>query len=149
MLYTRSSNHINASNTGSASEKRKPQTARQLIRENLQSRIGQLDVGHSDALAGYLNAISRLHPHTFSNSLEIAQQRSSATRVVRGYAQNQLGRYINKGEMEMTSTRAFCISLYHRNAPSLTELAEVMQRTRRHCQQLADAEASESQAEAV
>ncbi len=177
MLYISSSNHINVSNTASASEKRKPQTAQQLILANLQGLIGQLDAGPSDALTANLNAVSCFHPHNFVNSLEIARQHPAATRVVEVYTRNQLGHHASKGEMEMTSTSASCIFLYHNNASLLAELPEVGQRTaavilaalddlfgavedagaaeheprraRRHRQQLADAEVSECLAEAV
>ncbi len=94
MPYTSS----NANNTASASEKRKPQTAQQLIRENVLCLIAQLEAGHSDALTAYLNAMSRFHRYSFLNCLEIARQRPTATRVAGMYAWNQLGRRVNKGE---------------------------------------------------
>lgn len=102
MPYTSSSTapttSSNANNTASASEKRKPQTAQQLIRENLQSLIAQLEAGHSDALTAYLNAMSRFHRYSLLNCLEIARQRPTASRVAGMYAWNQLGRRVNKGE---------------------------------------------------
>jgi hypothetical protein len=102
MPYTSSNNRANASsnanNTASASEKRKPQTAQQLIRENLQSLIAQLEAGQSDALTAYLNAMSRFHRYSLLNCLEIARQRPTASRVAGMYAWNQLGRRVNKGE---------------------------------------------------
>ena len=102
MPYTSSSTATttsnNASNPASASEKRKPQTAQQLIRENLQSLIAQLEAGHSDALTAYLNAMSRFHRYSLLNCLEIARQRPTASRVAGMYAWNQLGRRVNKGE---------------------------------------------------
>ena len=103
MPYTSSSTTTtatssNASNPASASEKRKPQTAQQMIRENLQSLIAQLEAGHSDALTAYLNAMSRFHQYSLLNCLEIARQRPTASRVAGMYAWNQLGRRVNKGE---------------------------------------------------
>jgi hypothetical protein len=101
MPYTSSSTAIassNANNTASASEKRKHQTAQQLIRENIQSLIAQLEAGHSDALTAYLNAMSRFHRYSLLNCLEIARQRPTASRVAGMYAWNQLGRRVNKGE---------------------------------------------------
>lgn len=53
------SNNGNGSNPASSRENRKPQTAQQLVRENVQYLIGQLEAGHSDALTAYLNAMSR------------------------------------------------------------------------------------------
>ena len=82
----------------SASEKRKPATAQEMIRENLQSLIAQLEAGHSDALTAYLSAMSRFHRYSFLNCLEIARQRPTATRVAGMHAWNQLGRRVNKGE---------------------------------------------------
>lgn len=102
MPYAISSNHANPSNkldtTASASEKRKPLTAQQIIRENVQCLIAQLEAGHSEALTAYLNAMSRFHRYSFGNVLEIARQCPTATRVAGMYAWNQLGRRVKKGE---------------------------------------------------
>jgi antirestriction protein ArdC len=102
MSYAVSSNHANvssnANNPASASEKRKPLTAQQIIRENIQCLIAQLEAGHSEALTAYLNAMSRFHRYSFGNILEIARQCPTATRVAGLYAWNQLGRRVKKGE---------------------------------------------------
>jgi len=100
MTYASSkhSSSSNAHNTASASEKRKPANAQQMIRENLESLIAQLEAGHSEALTTYLNAMSRFHRYSLLNCLEIARQCPTATRVAGMYAWNQLGRRVKKGE---------------------------------------------------
>jgi hypothetical protein len=82
----------------SASEKRKPTSAQEMIRENLKSLIAQLEAGHSETLTAYLNVMSRFHRYSFFNVLEIARQCPTATRVAGMYAWNQLGRRVKKGE---------------------------------------------------
>jgi predicted Fe-Mo cluster-binding NifX family protein len=89
---------ITASNTASASEKRKPQTAQQLVRENVQYLIEQLEAGHSETLTAFLRAMAIFREYSFGNSMAIARQRPSASRVAGMYAWNQLGRFVNKGE---------------------------------------------------
>lgn len=88
----------NATAPASASEKRKPATVQEMIRESLKGLIAQLEAGHSDALTAYLNAMSRFHRYSFLNCLEIARQCPTATRVAGMYAWNQLGRRIKKDE---------------------------------------------------
>jgi len=60
--------------------------------------IEQLEAGHSEGLTAYLTAMGRFHNYSFGNILEIARQRSDATRVAGMYAWNQLGRRVKKGE---------------------------------------------------
>jgi hypothetical protein len=55
----------NASNTASGSENRKPATAQQLVRENVQYLIQQLEAGHSETLTAYLAAMARFHSYSF------------------------------------------------------------------------------------
>ena len=52
-------------NTASGSENRKPTTAQQLVRENVQYLIEQLEAGHSEALTAYLNAMVHFHNYSF------------------------------------------------------------------------------------
>ena len=59
---------ISASNTASASEKRKPATAQQLVRENVQFLIEQLEAGKSDALTAFLDAMVHFHSYSFAMS---------------------------------------------------------------------------------
>lgn len=87
-----------ASNTASASEKRKPASAQQLVRENVQFLIQQLEAGKSEALTAFLDAMVHFPNYSFGNVLAIARQRPSATRVAGMYTWNQLGRFVNKGE---------------------------------------------------
>ena len=82
----------------SASEKRKPASAKELIAANVKNLIEQLEAGHSDVLTAYLTAMSRFHNYSFGNILEIARQKPTATRVAGMYAWNQLGRRVKKGE---------------------------------------------------
>ncbi len=87
-----------ASNPASGSENRKPVSAQQLVRENVQYLIEQLEAGHSEALTTFLRAMAVFRNYSLSNQLSIARQRPSATRVAGMYAWNQLGRFVNKGE---------------------------------------------------
>ena len=90
--------NISASNTASASEKRKPATAQQLVRENVQYLIEQLEAGKSEALTAFLDAMVHFHSYSFGNVLLIARQKSDATHVAGMYAWNQLSRRVKRGE---------------------------------------------------
>lgn len=87
-----------SSNTASDSNNRKPISAQQLVRENVQYLIEQLEAGHSEALTAFLRAMALFREYSFGNQTAIARQRPSATRVAGMYAWNQLGRFVNKGE---------------------------------------------------
>jgi hypothetical protein len=54
-----------ASTTASGSENRKPATAQQLVRENVQYLIEQLEAGHSETLTAYLNAMVHFPNYSF------------------------------------------------------------------------------------
>lgn len=82
----------------SGSENRKPQTAQQLVRENVEYLIAQLEAGHSEALTTYLNAMVHFHNYPFGNVLAIARQKPQATNVAGIWAWNQLGRRVKRGE---------------------------------------------------
>lgn len=86
------------SNTASASEKRKPATAQQLVRENVQYLIEQLEARHSETLTAYLNAMARFTNYSFGNVLLIARQKPQATNVAGMWTWNQLGRRVKRGE---------------------------------------------------
>ena len=90
--------NVNPSTQNPKQPQPKPQTAKEAIAANVKALIEQLEAGHSDALTAYLNAMSRFHNYSFGNILEIARQRSTATRVAGMYAWNQLGRRVKKGE---------------------------------------------------
>jgi nitrate reductase beta subunit len=66
----------NASNTASGSENRKPATAQQLVRENVQYLIEQLEAGHSETLTAFLRAMAIFREYSFGNSMAIARQRA-------------------------------------------------------------------------
>ncbi len=87
-----------ASNPASGRENRKPATAQQLVRENVQYLIEQLEAGHSETLTAFLRAMAAFREYSFGNQIAIARQRPSARRVAGMYAWNQLGRFVNKGE---------------------------------------------------
>ena len=87
-----------ASNTASGNENRKPATAQQLVRENVQHLIEQLEAGHSEALTVYLNAMVHFHNYSFGNVLAIARQKPQATNVAGMWTWNQLGRRVKRGE---------------------------------------------------
>lgn len=86
------------SNIAALSAAPKPQTSREVIQANVQLLIEQLEAGHSEGLTAYLSAMGRFHNYSFGNILEIARQRSDATRVAGLYAWNQLGRKVMKGQ---------------------------------------------------
>lgn len=87
-----------ANNTASGSENRKPATAQQLVRENVQYLIEQLEVGHSEALTAYLSAMAHFRNYSFGNVLAIARQKPQATNVAGMWTWNQLGRRVKRGE---------------------------------------------------
>jgi hypothetical protein len=92
-----SANNI-ASNTASDSKNRKPATAQQLVRENVQYLIEQLEAGHSEALTAFLNAMAQFRNYSLGNILAIARQRPGARNVAGMWTWNQLGRRVKRGE---------------------------------------------------
>src|ERR1700679_4363071 len=87
-----------ASNPASGNENRKPVSAQQLVRENVQFLIQQLEAGHSEALTAYLNAMVHFPNYSFGNVLAIARQKPQATHVAGMWSWNQLGRFVKRGE---------------------------------------------------
>jgi len=94
---TTASNGI-VSNPASGSENRKPTSAQQLVRENVQYLIEQLEAGHSETLTAYLDAMVHFPSYSFGNVLLIARQKPEATNVAGMWAWNQLGRRVKRGE---------------------------------------------------
>ena len=99
-VFTASNGAANgiASNPASGSENRKPATAQQLVRENVQYLIEQLEAGHSEALTAFLDAMAHFRNYSFGNVLLIARQKPQATNVAGMWAWNQLGRRVKRGE---------------------------------------------------
>lgn len=87
-----------ASSPAPGSENRKPTTAQQLVRENVQFLIQQLEAGHSETLTAYLDVMVHFHNYSFGNVLAIARQKPEATNVAGIWAWNQLGRRVKRGE---------------------------------------------------
>jgi antirestriction protein ArdC len=87
-----------ASNTASDSKNRKPSTAQQLVRENVQYLIEQLEAGHSETLTAFLDAMAHFRTYSFGNVLLIARQNPQATNVAGMWTWNQLGRRVKRGE---------------------------------------------------
>ena len=87
-----------ASDTAPGSENRKPASAQQLVRENVQYLIQQLEAGKSEALTAYLDAMVHFPNYSFGNVLLIARQKPDATNVAGMWAWNQLGRRVKRGE---------------------------------------------------
>ena len=50
-----------------AVDSKKPNTKQELITANIKLLIEQLETGHSEALTGYLTAMSRFHQYSFGN----------------------------------------------------------------------------------
>jgi antirestriction protein ArdC len=97
--------HNNSNSDGSAavhatsrSKNRKPASAQQLIRDNVQYLIEQLEAGHSESLTAFLDAMAHFHSYSFGNVLLIARQKPDATRVAGMFTWNQLGRRVKRGE---------------------------------------------------
>ena len=95
---TNSSNGSAAVNAASGTNNRKPATAQQLIRENVQFLIEQLEAGHGETLTAFLDAMAHFHQYSFGNVLLIARQKPSATHVAGMFTWNQLGRRVKRGE---------------------------------------------------
>ncbi len=87
-----------ASNPASGSENRKPTSAQQLVRENVQYLIEQLETGHSETLTAYLDAMVHFPSYSFGNVLLIARQKPQATNVAGMWTWNQFGRRVKRGE---------------------------------------------------
>ncbi len=86
------------SKPASDSNNRKPASAQQLVRENVQYLIEQLEAGHSETLTAYLDAMVHFPNYSFGNVLLIARQKPEATNVAGMWAWNQLGRRVKRGE---------------------------------------------------
>jgi hypothetical protein len=86
------------SNVTSLPSTPQPQTSKEVIAANVKLLIEQLEAGHSEGLTAYLTAMGRFHSYSLGNILEIARQKSDATRVAGLYAWNQLGRKVMKGQ---------------------------------------------------
>ncbi len=98
---TTASNGVNnsiASNPASGSENRKPTSAQQLIRENVQYLIEQLEAGHTETLTAYLDAMAHFSSYSLGNVLLIARQKPQATNVAGMRTWNELGRRVKRGE---------------------------------------------------
>ena len=86
-----------ASNTASGSENRKPATAQQLVRENVQYLIEQLEAGHSETLTAFLramaisgNILSATHGHC--EATPFSHERSGDVRMESAWTLRQQGR---------------------------------------------------------
>ena len=87
-----------ASNPASGSENRKPATAQQLVRENVQFLIEQLEAGKSETLTVFLDAMVHFPNYSLGDVLLIARQKPDARHVAGMWAWNQLGRRVKRGE---------------------------------------------------
>ncbi len=87
-----------ASNPASDSKNRKPQSAQQLVRENVQYLIEQLEAGHTETLTAYLDAMAHFSSYSLGNILLVARQKPEATNVAGMRAWNELGRRVKRGE---------------------------------------------------
>jgi hypothetical protein len=71
-----SNNGAAAVHAASDSNNRKPASAQQLIRDNVQYLIQQLEAGHSETLTAFLDAMAHFSSYSFGNVLLIARQRA-------------------------------------------------------------------------
>ena len=81
----------------------KREDAVKLSDDGLAELAASLAEGRSDALTGYLEAMSRFHDYSFGNCLLIVKQRPTATLVAGFHAWKKRGRSVMKGE------RGICI----------------------------------------
>jgi hypothetical protein len=68
------------------------------VSENVQSIIEQLEVGHSEALTAFLEAMAHFRNYIFGNVLLIARQKPDARNVAGMWAWNHLERRVKLGE---------------------------------------------------
>jgi hypothetical protein len=61
--------------------KGKAKSTQELINASMDTLIGELESGHSDALTAYLKAMAKFHYYSFGNILLIATQKKDATNV--------------------------------------------------------------------
>ena len=87
-----------ASNTASGSENRKPATAQQLVRENVQYLIEQLEAGHSETLTAFLDAMAHFQKLFFWQCLAHSETKARSHKcsgnvdMEPAWAQGQAGR---------------------------------------------------------
>src|SRR6266852_5124992 len=79
-------------------ETSKTKNNQELVKASIDALVKALEAGHSDALSGYLTAMSQFHNYSFQNILLIASQRPTATRVAGIRSWNELGRRVRRGE---------------------------------------------------
>jgi len=108
----------------SASEKRKPLSPQQLVRENVQHLIAQLEAGHSEALTAFLDAMAHFPAYSLGNLLLIARQKPDATNVAGMWTWNQLGRRVKRGEKGIAILAPMIGKRRQKPEPSATEDAE-------------------------
>jgi len=60
-----SNNGSAAVNAASGGKNRKPASAQQIIRENVQYLIEQLEAGHTESLTAFLDAMAHFHNYSF------------------------------------------------------------------------------------
>jgi hypothetical protein len=128
MEYPSNSNHNSngsaAVDPASASEKRKPASPQQLVRENVQHLIAQLEAGHSEALTAFLDAMAHFPAYSLGNLLLIARQKPDATNVAGMWTWNQLGRRVKRGEKGIAILAPMIGKRRKKQEPSATEDAE-------------------------
>ncbi|MBL8820464.1 MAG: hypothetical protein JNL58_30855 [Planctomyces sp.] len=76
----------------------KKDEAKQLADNAIKALQEELKAGHSEKLIQYLNAMSRFHSYSWTNSLLIAMQNPEATLVAGFQRWLKQGRYVRKGE---------------------------------------------------
>jgi antirestriction protein ArdC len=74
------------------------ENAKKLADEALEKLAAALEQGHSEALRAYLAVMGRFHQYSWGNSLLIASQRPTATRVAGFHTWRRLVRHVKKGE---------------------------------------------------
>lgn len=72
--------------------------ADRIVEEATKRLVAELEVGRSDALREYLNAMARFHRYSWTNTVLIYNQRPTATRVAGYHTWRDLGRSVRRGE---------------------------------------------------
>ncbi len=88
----------------------KKDEAKQLADNAIKALQEELKAGHSEKLIQYLNAMSRFHSYSWTNSLLIAMQNPEATLVAGFQRWLKQGRYVRKGEKGIGSWHRSCIA---------------------------------------
>jgi antirestriction protein ArdC len=76
----------------------KSEQIKEMTQKATEQLIASLNAGHSEALVGYLKAVSRFHRYSLHNVMLIALQKPNASYIAGFRTWNKLNRSVRKGE---------------------------------------------------